>query len=496
MNPFPFFQIRRLRRVFFFLVPVLAQMLIIGCLFQSETPDRSISLFLPLPDTSAEGVWSGVDGRRQLAQEAIINEGGKRVQYRVDYQDVGSWNAEREWYLNHFLLQTNYLFIEELFELSFSPPGTEEMYGKLSDPYTVYYDSTKAADFLQQITTTTVNGVIGVLIEYVPTGDTVRVRYVVPGSPAESAGLLKGDRIVRVNDSAVTGPEAPALFTENTAGDSGTVLDIRLVREGLEMQATIVKGIVDFPTVLTDTLNGFGYIQVFEFKQKSINGLTTHSEFQQALEATASFPVTLLDLRKNPGGSVSEVLEMCDDIVSDGVLIQEESRYLDVNRLLPTQEKVTHRAERTGPGEGRRYVLLADSGSASASEIFLSCLMEGEGVPFVGRRSFGKGIGQILFPTPARGLAKITITQFLSRSDASYNGGGIAPTHDVPDSLILERGLSLAEEIAGTITTKRSPGQRRRIAQALEWNRRQFLRKSAEPEYMQVPKDRFPGADN
>jgi C-terminal peptidase prc len=460
----------------FFLLSLL--LLFSACdfdLFKSFEPDQTIELFVPVLDTLEDGSLTGKVGNVVLVNKAIVYENDKFIEYIVRSQSFGYWDPLLEYKWNLFLLQTNFFYTDQLPASEDSHYNIDSLYMGLSEPYTEYIDSLSADEFERQIFTNTKPGAIGIILDLLYSEDTLVIKYVAPNSPASSAGLEKGMKILEVNDSSVTGDSALERFGDLTAGDSGTALTLTVTKGGVEETFALVKDIVEFPSVLLDTVDQIPHIQVFTFTGQTIGDKSTSDEFQDALRATENSSVTLLDLRSNVGGSVLEVLYMCDEVISSGVIIHEEFRSLSTDSI-PRFFQYADMASPGGVGEGRQYILLADAWSASASEIFISALMEAEGTPMVGDTTYGKGIGQIVIKTPGRGWAKVTSLLIKSRNNQVYHGVGIEPTYPTQDSEALARAVELARDMGGGPVSKKS---RRRVDLEImlsELNRRERIR--------------------
>src|SRR5690606_34635775 len=129
-----------------------------------------------------------------------------------------------------------------------------------------------------------------------------------------------------------------------------------------------------------------------------------------------------------------------------------------------------------GAGAGRSFVLLADEGTASASEIFIAALRENLGAPLVGSRTYGKGVGQASINTPGGGIAIVTYGTARTASGADYNGVGLAPTHpstEKPDAMLAQ---AAAVAVPGALARVAADGLAARRAGVITWNRRQALR--------------------
>lgn len=456
------------------------------------TPDRTVDLYQPIFDTL--NYKPGRAGTEDVLAPVNIKESdGKVVRYRLTRQRFGSWSPDLEFKWNWFLLQSNFLFPGGLPDTVGMAAQTKSLYDKVhaEDNFTNYFDSAAAPSIWNRINTSTKPGAVGVMVKLNKAGDTVQIQYVVPDSPAGRAGFAKNMAILAVNDSAITGDSALERFQRFSTGDSGTAVRFSVLAPGgSPREHNLVRMPVAFPTVIVDSLSGVGYISINGFTPNTVGEQSTYTEFQDALAATKRFPVTILDLRDNGGGSLDVALKMCDEVLTEGTVIIRElqRRFVDATRA-PMQTEITTAATAGGTGElgadkaRRRYLLLGNGGSASASEIMLVALKEGAQAPLMGEKTYGKGVGQTVRNTPGKGLALITFLKFTSASRLDYHKHGLIP--DVPDSASGDDLLAHAAEKALSLATVAKAGAKvsaaerrslRRAAGLVEWNRRQAIR--------------------
>ncbi len=472
-------------------------MLIAGCIFSagstrglavpsSETApydsltsapaDAVVELFEPWLDKRLE---PGAQSPLTLDYPARVRERetGRVVEYRYGRRGYGSWNAERERLKNLYFLRA-YFFHPGAFEDTAGLGSIDSLYARAGqfDPYTRYIDSSAAEEYRRASQTTVRPRVLGIQVRVNDAGDTVFLQLVAPGSPADKAGLRRGMPVLAVNDSAVTGDSAFARFARLVDADTVSAR-LTVGTETGPRTEDIVRDTARFPTVLVDSLGGAGYIAIFSFTQHTLEGNSTHTEFRKALDATRRFPSTVLDLRDNGGGSLAIVLRMCDELLADGVIIRLIERGMQGGASLRTE--TAYRARPGDRGEKRSWVILADGGSASASEILISALRENLGVPFVGSATYGKGVGQAFINTDGGGIALITYGQARSASGANYNGIGLLPTHPSdakPDAMLAQAaGVAVPGALARRAAEGKGPDDARRAA-LIEWNRRQAVR--------------------
>ncbi len=225
----------------------------------------------------------------------------------------------------------------------------------------------------------------GVGVQFYRYQDTVVVVNVIPGGPAEAAGLFSGDRIVYVNDSLIVGEEWDNDRVMGTLrGGLGTKVDLGIYRKNHNklLRKKIVRGnipihSVDIAYMINDTT---GYIRIASF------GLKTYDEFMEGMENFADAKKLIVDLRGNPGGVLPVAVNMINEFLEEG------------RSIVYTQGKAVQRTDFTSNGKGRfqnlPLVVLIDESSASASEIFAGAVQDNDRGVIIGRRSFGKGLVQ------------------------------------------------------------------------------------------------------
>jgi carboxyl-terminal processing protease len=485
-----------------------------GCIFDSERPtvtdplvyrsrnldtllaagihaDTVVTLYQPLLDASLN---PGASAAPEILKAVNVRDHVSKhvVQYQVTRQRFGSWSAELEFKWNYFLLSGNFLFPQGLPDTAGLDWKTQTLYEKVhpEDAFTNYFDSIAAPSIWNRINSSTKPGAVGVAVKSSPGGDTVLIQQVVANSPAGRAGLVRGMAILAVNDSATVGDSALERFQRFSVGDSGSM--VKLLMNGAKGPATynLVREPVAFPTVIIDSIQGVGYLSINGFTPNTVDSKSTHTELRDALIATRRFPVTILDLRDNGGGSLDIAIKMCDEIVpQDTVIIRQLQRRYEEATHAPFATEIASIGTAGGVGEKapdgsrRKYLLLGNGHSASAAEIFLIAVKEGVNAPLMGTRTYGKGVGQTVRNTPGKGLALVTFLKFTSRTNLDYHKHGLEP--DIADSSETDRLLANAAvkalEMASGRAAKVSasgPSYRAliRSASAVEWNRRQAIR--------------------
>lgn len=276
------------------------------------------------------------------------------------------------------------------------------------DPHTVYIP----AKDMQRVNEEMVGNFGGIGVQFYKYQDTVTVVKVVPGGPSEEAGLLDGDRIVRVDDSIVAGRKLNTdKIMKMMRGEIGTEVELTLVRRGTAqpIQKRVTRGnipikSVDVAYMLDDTT---GMIKVKTF------GMNTYDEFVEALDRlnTQGMRRVIIDLRDNEGGILPIAIRMINEFLPAGKLI------------LYTQGKASPRMDYNSNGKGRYQELpmtvLINEFSASASEIFAGAIQDNDRGTIIGRRSFGKGLVQEQRVLPDGSALRLTVARYYIPSGRS-----------------------------------------------------------------------------
>lgn len=333
----------------------------------------------------------------------------------------------------------------------------DQFYGTLHDPYTRYYTPAQATALNQEHDNPEQKGMLGFSFEILhyedSLPDTLRVDRVYPASPALSMGLKAGDFLLKANGHSVIGDSA-VLYGQWTAGAAGTIVELEVLRGEQLLQLKGTKADLALPTVWVDSVApGISKIQLSGFVDQTIEKTSSDTagtwlEFRKALQQTSSDQATMIDLRGNPGGSVYQCLNIADEFIGAGKLL---IRYEDRGTSTDT---VNVTASAGGLAENRKFVFLADSNSASCSEILLSAIRDQTTFRQVGTRTFGKGIGQGFYDTYLHGYTKITSLRFFNQARFAYHGVGIPPTDTVyGESAQLARALQI---LSPSLTRARS----------------------------------------
>ncbi|AOT73236.1 peptidase S41 [Geosporobacter ferrireducens] len=327
-------------------------------------------------------------------------------------------------------------FIEENY---YKPVDTEKMedgiirglFASLEDPYSVYMDNKEFDDFM--VHTKGTYGGIGVIMTPGEDGF-VTVVSPIEDTPGERAGLISGDKIIKVDGKDVTAEkldEAVAMIK----GDPGTNVELTVFRAGREepFAVKIRREEIRLKTVKSRVLeNNIGYIRITMFDEQ------TADDFKTQLNQLKKQNITglVVDLRNNPGGLLSECVKIADELLGKQVIVYTEDR---------AGKREYERSN--GKMVGFPYVLLVNKGSASASEILAGAVKDTESGTLIGTTTFGKGLVQRVKPLEDGTGFKLTTSQYFTPNGINIHGKGIEPNIvvELPEELI-ERGNITDEE--------------------------------------------------
>ena len=242
-----------------------------------------------------------------------------------------------------------------------------------------------------------------------------KISGAIGNSPAEEADLRPNDLVYEVDGTSTYGltlTEAVNLIR----GPEGTQVELTIVREGAGdyLHVTLTRRKVETPTVEYEMLeDDMGLISVSEFDDVTVD------QFADALATVKGSGAKgiILDLRGNPGGSLSAVVSMCRMILPEGLIVY-------------TEDKSGKRSEYTCDGSRKLtlpLVVLVDMNSASAAEIMAGAIQDHGLGTLVGTTTFGKGIVQQIVPFKDGSAVKITISAYFTPSGKNIHGIGIVP---------------------------------------------------------------------
>ncbi|MGV3595691.1 MAG: S41 family peptidase, partial [Sediminibacterium sp.] len=250
----------------------------------------------------------------------------------------------------------------------------DELLSRL-DPHSVYIP----AKDLMEVNEELMGNFQGIGVEFQLLNDTVHVMNVMRGGPSEKAGIMVGDRLIKVDDSIVIAGKKikPDDVRAILRGPAESKVQVNILRGQEEKKVTIQRGVIPVPTVDVSYMitPETGFIRINRF------GEPTYEEFMQQLEKLQALGMKelILDLRGNGGGLLKEATDIADEFLDGDKLIV----YTEGEHVL----KMDYRCKRDGLFEKGKLVVLVDETSASASEVLSGALQDWDRATIIGRRS-------------------------------------------------------------------------------------------------------------
>ncbi len=284
------------------------------------------------------------------------------------------------------------------------------------DPYSAYM----SPELFKEMQTDTRGEFGGLGIEIGMEAGVVKVISPIDDTPAAKAGIKAGDYIVKIGGEQVQGKsllEAVKLMR----GPVGTSIDLTVRRKNVKkpLEFKIVRKIIEVQSVSSKTIGvekNLGYIRLKSFNENSDKQfLNSIKDF----EKKSNIKGYVLDLRNNPGGLLTQAINITDFFLNDGEIVSTKGR-----RVSETRKFFARKGDRIN---GKPIVVLINNGSASASEIFAGALKDHKRAIILGENSYGKGSVQSIIPLRNGGGMRITISKYYLPSGKSISEVGVTP---------------------------------------------------------------------
>ena len=245
----------------------------------------------------------------------------------------------------------------------------------------------------------------GIGVQFNMVEDTLLVIQPVTGGPSEKVGIVAGDRIVSVNDTAIAGVKmSKEDIMRRLRGPKGTKVMLGIVRRGIKDTLSFKVVRDKIPVKSIDAVYMIrpevGYVRIGNF------GATTHDEFCEALEKLSKQGMRnlILDLQGNGGGYLQAAVNIANEFLQKGDLIV----YTEGRRM----QRNEYKAKGNGKFLDGKIVVLIDEYSASAAEIVTGAIQDQDRGKVVGRRSFGKGLVQRPIDLPDGSMIRLTVSHY------------------------------------------------------------------------------------
>ncbi len=243
----------------------------------------------------------------------------------------------------------------------------------------------------------------GIGVEYGMINDSLNIIHIVDNGPAKIAGVQIGDIILKADDSLISGIKIkPEKIRTLLRGEKGSNVNLSILRNGKTQILKVGRG--NIPLTSLDAAymldNTTGYIKLNKFSSE------TYKEFMNGLLTLKKLKMTslVLDLRGNGGGVLDEATEIADELLAgDKLITYTEGLH---------HPKKEYRCRREGQFETGKVIVLADEGSASASEVLMGALQDWDRATIIGRRSFGKGLVQEQYDLSDQSALRLTVARY------------------------------------------------------------------------------------
>ena len=389
--------------------------------------------------------YSKVDPQRLLdgARKALVEDVSKRSAHVSvpALHNAGSESANVDELLSSITRVGAALHLSQT-QLTYD--AIDGMAKSLGDRYTTFFTPEEFRQFNDALDPAKISG-IGVIVQADEASKYIQAEYVVPGTPAEKAGLQTGDLFTSVDGKSLKGLTADQASTM-LRGKPGTVVRLQAMRDGKTLAPmNITRSEVQPPTVIYKMLpQHVGYIYILAF------GKDTPDEFSVALGRLQQQDARgyVIDLRDDGGGYVNSALDI-------------SSKFVNNNPLLTIEERGSHTTtvdSGTDAIPAKPMAILVNRYTASASEITAGALRDNNVGVLVGEKTFGKGVMQSLTPLPDGAAIKITTAHYLTPNNQDINLKGIEPDYVVmenKDARLGELGHDAQLQAAIGILTKK-----------------------------------------
>ena len=325
--------------------------------------------------------------------------GSVQAQFRINSSDDSPLRK-----LNIAEISINNLYVDSVDEKKLVEDAIRGMLDKL-DPHSSYMTPKEVKEANEPL-----NGNFeGIGVQFNLIEDTLLVIQPVTNGPSERVGIIAGDRIVTVNDTAIAGVKmSKEEIMKRLRGPKGTKVKLGVVRQGIKDRLIFVVVRDKIPVKSVDAVYmirpQIGYIRIGSF------GATTHQEFLQGLKTLRDQGMKhlILDLQENGGGYLKAAVDIANEFLQRNDLIV----YTE-GRRVPRAE---YKADGSGVFREGRIVVLVDSYTASAAEIVTGAIQDQDRGVVVGRRTFGKGLVQRPLDLPDGSMIRLTIAHYFTPS--------------------------------------------------------------------------------
>jgi carboxyl-terminal processing protease len=245
----------------------------------------------------------------------------------------------------------------------------------------------------------------------------------IEGTPAYEAGIKAGDKIIMVEGQS-TQDMSLIEAVKKIRGPEGTKINLTIAREGVDkpLEFSITRGVIPMQSVRGYPLEpDIGYIRISNFQSNTAEDLSSTLD---GLEKDGALKGLVLDLRNNPGGLLSQAIDVSELFLDSGVIVSTKGRE-NAHNIQATAHK--DKKQRNYP-----IIVLVNGGSASAAEIVAGALQDNKKAIILGTRTFGKGSVQSILPLSDGSGLRLTTARYYTPSGKSIQSSGITPDIEIP----------------------------------------------------------------
>lgn len=308
----------------------------------------------------------------------------------------------------------NSLYVDTVNEEKLAEDAIRGMLEKL-DPHSSY----STPDEVRELNEPLQGNFDGIGVQFNMVEDTLMVIQTINDGPSEKVGILAGDRIISVNDTAIAGVKMERnKIMKKLRGPKGTMVKVGVLRRGIDetLYFNIKRDKIPVKTIDAYYMirPGVGYIRIGSF------GATTYKEFLEALMDMSEtkdgkhkllkdqFKTLIIDLQDNGGGYLNTAVQLANQFLEKGdLIVYTEGR---------AQKRQDYTADSNGELTKTKVIVLVNEYSASASEILSGALQDHDRGTIVGRRTFGKGLVQRPLPLPDESMIRLTVAHYYTPS--------------------------------------------------------------------------------
>ena len=286
----------------------------------------------------------------------------------------------------------------------------------VGDVYTSYYTPEEYASFKEK--SSGVYAGIGIQMTIDPADNTILITEVFEGSPAEKAGILAQDKIIKAGDTTVTGDDFE-LIPKIVKGEPNTQVNLTIYRpsENKVYDLRITRQNVSYPSVTYKMMDDrLTYIKISQFEE------TTYEQFKKALVYAKDQKAKglILDLRNNPGGLLHVTEKIADELLPKVLIVSTRDKNGAVDEAYSDENYID-----------LPITVIVNGQSASASEVLSGALKDHKRAKLVGETTFGKGVVQSIVPLTDGSALKLTTAKYFTPSGICIQGIGIDPDYKV-----------------------------------------------------------------